>query len=110
FACADLVDAVRSVESVEAATLDGEANARDNGIENVYFTNAVMKEYLRQTVESGGMESSSAVIVDPPRAGMTPKPLRRLVKAGAPHLLYVSCKPSVFAEELPELLARYEIE
>jgi 23S rRNA (uracil1939-C5)-methyltransferase len=110
FACADLVDTVRSVESVEAATLDGEANARDNGIGNVYFTNAVMKEYLRQIGEEGGMESSSAVIVDPPRAGMTPKPLRRLVKAGAPHLLYVSCKPSVFAEELPALLSRYEIE
>lgn len=110
FACADLVQSVRSVENVEDATRDGERNAELNGIDNVYFTNTVMKEYLRQVCESGGMESSSAVVVDPPRGGMTPKPLRRLVSAGSPHVLYVSCKPSVFAEELSVFRKRYDIE
>jgi tRNA/tmRNA/rRNA uracil-C5-methylase (TrmA/RlmC/RlmD family) len=108
--CADLVDACRSVESVADATGDGEFNARANKVENVHFTAALMKKYLQELVESGGMESTSAAIVDPPRPGMTPKPLKRLVQSRPPKLFYVSCNSAVLAEEMPPLLDAYRLE
>ena len=110
FSCSDLVDVVRSVEAVDSATADGEYNANANGIKNVFFTTDKIRGYLQSVNEQGGMEPSSAVVVDPPREGMTPKPLGRLIHAGPPHILYVSCKPSVFAEELNEFTKRYAIE
>lgn len=109
FSCSDLVDLVRSVEVVESATSDGEHNAKVNNINNVFFTTDKIRSYLQQVNEQGGMEPNSAAIVDPPREGMTPKPLTRLIKATPPHILYISCKPSVFAEELEEFTQRYRI-
>lgn len=109
FSCADLVNTVRSVESEETATKDGEYNARQNSIDNVFFTTEKMKNYLRHVVESGGMESSSAVVTDPPRGGMTPKPVKRLIQSRPPHIMYVSCKASVLAEELPKFLEVYDL-
>lgn len=109
FSCSDLVDVVRSVENETAATQDGEYNARRNDVDNVFFTTEKMKHYLHQVVASGGMETSSAVVVDPPRGGMTPKPLRRLVVSRPPHILYVSCKASVLAEELSAFQQVYEL-
>ena len=80
-----------------------------NGIDNVFFTTEKMKHYLRHVADSGGMESSSAVVADPPREGMTPKPVRRLVQSRPPHILYVSCKASALAEELPKFLESYDL-
>ncbi|MFP6617159.1 MAG: 23S rRNA (uracil(1939)-C(5))-methyltransferase RlmD [Candidatus Hydrogenedentota bacterium] len=107
FACSDLVDLVRSVEVVESATLDGEYNAKANGIENVFFTTDKIRGYLQNVLDQGGMERNSAVVVDPPREGMTPKPLRRLIQSKPSDILYVSCKPSVFAEEMKEFSKHY---
>jgi 23S rRNA (uracil-5-)-methyltransferase RumA len=109
FTCSDLVQLVRSVEVVESATLDGEANAKQNGIDNVFFMTSTIKTFLQQMIEGGGMEANSAVVVDPPREGMTPKPLKRLLKTRPPHVLYVSCKPSVFAEEMKEFSKGYRL-
>jgi 23S rRNA (uracil1939-C5)-methyltransferase len=109
FSCSDLVQLVRSVEAVESATLDGEANAQQNGIDNVFFMTSTIKTFLQQMIEGGGMETNSAVVLDPPREGMTPKPLKRLIKTRPPHILYVSCKPSVFAEEMKEFSKVYRL-
>jgi len=109
FSCSDLVKLVRSVEVVESATLDGEDNAKQNGIDNVFFMTSTIKTYLQQMLEGGGMETNSAVVLDPPREGMTPKPLKRLIKTRPPHIIYVSCKPSVFAEEMKEFSQAYRL-
>lgn len=109
FACSDLVQVVRSIENEPAATLDGEYNATTNGIDNVYFTTEKMKNYLLRFREEGGMEPNSAVVTDPPRSGMTPKAVRRLVESGAPHILYMSCKPTVLVEQLPTFLESYRL-
>ena len=110
FTCSDLVDLVRSVEVVESATLDGEYNAQVNAIDNVFFTTQKIRGYLQDVNSQGGMESNCAVVVDPPREGMTPKPLKRLIEAAPPKILYISCKPTEFAKELPEFLEHYTID
>lgn len=109
FSCSDLVETVRSIENEPAATRDGQSNAKENNIDNVFFTTEKMRNYLRILSESGGMETNSAVVVDPPREGMTPKPLKRLLECRPPHILYVSCKPTVLREELDQILQVYEL-
>jgi 23S rRNA (uracil1939-C5)-methyltransferase len=109
FTCSDIVKMVRSVEVVESASRDGEYNAGVNGVDNVFFTTQKMRNYLQQVVDGGGMERNSAVVVDPPREGMTPKPLKRLIGSAPPYIMYVSCKPTVFAQELPEFLKQYRL-
>lgn len=104
--CADLVESVESVESFGGASRDGELNARLNGIDNVRFHTHAVEDYL-QPVE---FDKNSSVIVDPPRAGMHPKALRRLVELRPSRLLYVSCKPTVLAKELHTLDSAFELE
>jgi 23S rRNA (uracil1939-C5)-methyltransferase len=108
--CSDVVEVVRSVESEPAATADGEHNARVNAAGHVFFVTEPMRQYLRCLAEMGGMEPNSAAVVDPPRGGLTPKPLGRLVECAPERLLYVSCKASTLAEELPVLLKSYGLE
>ena len=110
FTCADLVQVVRSVESEPSATADGEHNATLNGIDNVFFSNDPMRRYLHGLAEAGGMEPSAVAIVDPPRSGMTPKPVQRLIECGPSRLLYVSCKATVLKEELSAFLKAYTLE
>ncbi len=111
FTCADLVGHVHSVENVEEATNDGRFNAGVNKIENVTFHTEKVKNYLRNIIVGpGALEADSAVVVDPPRSGLHPKALRRLVELAPKNLLYVSCKPMVLAQELPALLERYRLD
>jgi 23S rRNA (uracil1939-C5)-methyltransferase len=107
--CSDLVEKVFSVESVASATEDGIHNASINEIGNVHFTTAKVEIYLKTLLESGHLPADSAAVVDPPRAGMHPKALRRLIELRPANIMYVSCKPSVFATELPAFLNSYRL-
>ncbi len=109
FSCADLVKNIWSVEEVAAASEDGRHNAAENGIENVTFITSRVKNFLKQQMESGGMPPRSAVVLDPPRGGMTPKAARRCIDSAPPHVLYVSCNPKVLAQELPLFMDKYTL-
>jgi 23S rRNA (uracil1939-C5)-methyltransferase len=50
------------------------------------------------------------VVVDPPRAGLAGKALRRLGEIGAPRLVYVSCNPTTLASDVKTLRADYGYE
>ena len=43
------------------------------------------------------------VVLDPPRAGMTPKAARRVAELGARRIIYVSCNPTTLAGNAPIL-------
>jgi len=107
--CADLVEHAWSVESVTSASDDGRHNAAENGVDNIAFITAEMKNYLRDLLTGEGFASDSAVIVDPPRSGLTPKAQRRLIELRPREILYVSCKPKVLAQELPAFLEAYTL-
>lgn len=107
FSCADLVERVWSVENVAAASEDGRANALLNGIGNVDFVTAEVQKYVHPGLHQGGLAQNSAVVLDPPRAGMHPKAIKRLIALHPANLLYVSCNPANFARELPEFLQTY---
>lgn len=107
--CADLVERIWSVENVAAASEDGRANAKANEIENVEFITAEVQKYLHELLNQDGLAPESAVLLDPPRAGMHPKAIKRLLALRPANLLYVSCNPGNFARELPEFLQEYTL-
>ncbi len=108
--CADLVESVCSVESVASASEDGRINMQQNGVANVEFVTEKTETWLRGRAEEGVCPPDSAVVLDPPRAGMHPKALKRLLQWLPPRILYVSCKPANLASEMESFSEAYAIE
>ncbi|NIA13363.1 MAG: 23S rRNA (uracil(1939)-C(5))-methyltransferase RlmD [Nitrospiraceae bacterium] len=108
--CADLVDQIWSVENVQSASDDGRHNMQVNGVEHIEFLTNKVKNYLKDLLQGDGMAPDCAAVVDPSRSGMTPKAMRRLIELRPPKILYVSCKPTVFARELPQFLEAYRLD
>ena len=107
--CADCADEIVSVENVASATEDGVCNARANHVENVAFVTDSVRNFLRQKVEGVGLPKDSVVVADPPRAGMHPKVIKRLIQLQPRRLLYVSCNPKRLREEAPAFLDSYRL-
>jgi 23S rRNA (uracil1939-C5)-methyltransferase len=90
-----------SEESVACAL----ENADLNGIGNAAFYAANVGQALEELRDRAG--PPDVVVVDPPRAGLAGKALRRVGEAGAPRLVYVSCNPTTLAGDLKRLAADY---
>jgi len=92
-------------EAVEAADI----NARINSIDNAGFFAGEVRTVMRS--DELKSRSFDRVFVDPPRAGMHPKALKRLVELGAPRIVHISCNPATFARDAGELAqAGYSLE
>jgi 23S rRNA (uracil1939-C5)-methyltransferase len=110
FTCADLVEHVFSIENVPDASEDGRANAQLNGIGNVTFITEKVENYLKYKLQEGeGLPEDSAVLIDPPRAGLHPKALKRLIELKPRDIVYVSCNAKLFSRELEAFLEHYEL-
>ncbi len=94
---ADRVDRVVGVELVEDAVTAARENAALNGIENISFHQGHVRDYLKS--QRNGEEKFSALIIDPPRAGLHPKAVKRIIEMQPEKLLYISCNPSTFARD-----------
>jgi len=86
-------------ESVEAAR----ENARLNGVSNCEFRCGDALEQMEALSEAG--EPPDFAVVDPPRMGLHPKALKKLLSFGLPSILYISCNPKTFAENMAGLQA-----
>jgi 23S rRNA (uracil1939-C5)-methyltransferase len=86
-----------SEESVTCAL----ENAERNGVGNVAFFAGNVGQVIRELKERSG--SPDVVVVDPPRAGLAGKALRRLAETGAPRIVYVSCNPTTLAGDFKQL-------
>jgi 23S rRNA (uracil1939-C5)-methyltransferase len=75
-------------------------NAAVNGAVNVAFVPATVERYLAR-LEAGGFD---AVILDPPRSGVSPKAMRRVLGLRVPRVIYVSCNPLSLARDLKAML------
>ena len=93
---------VWGMESVPEAVADAERNALRNGINNARFTTADARLGIRPLIEQA--ERPDVVIVDPPRAGLSKKIVRRLIEAEAPRIVYVSCNPTTLAPNAAQLV------
>jgi 23S rRNA (uracil1939-C5)-methyltransferase len=92
---------VWGLEIVPEAIDDAERNARLNGIENVKFFAGNARTGVRPLVEKAG--KPDVVVVDPPRAGLSQKIVRRLIECEAKRIVYVSCNPTTLAPNAKQL-------
>ncbi|MGE5176969.1 MAG: 23S rRNA (uracil(1939)-C(5))-methyltransferase RlmD [Hyphomicrobiales bacterium] len=107
------------IESSDTAVRDAGRNAARNGIANARFYREEAMESLRDRFGLGTRDPSrpvarppiDRVLVDPPRAGLHPGVVSRLIHLGAPRLVYVSCNPSTLGRDLALLCeSRYRLE
>src|SRR5438128_1816407 len=83
-------------------------NAELNGITNAAFFAGNVGQSLAELHERTG--DPDVVVVDPPRAGLAGKALRRLGEIGAPRIVYVSCNPTTLASDSKRLHEDYGYE
>jgi 23S rRNA (uracil1939-C5)-methyltransferase len=93
---------VWGIESVPEAIDDANANAAANGITNARFVAADARLGIRPLVDQAG--KPDVVVVDPPRAGLSAKIVRRLVECDARRIVYVSCNPTTLAPNAAQLV------
>ncbi|MDE6846897.1 MAG: class I SAM-dependent RNA methyltransferase [Lachnospiraceae bacterium] len=97
---------VIGVEIVEEAVEAAKMNAELNGLHNCEF---IAGDVLK--VLDGIEEKPDIIILDPPRDGIHPKALDKIIRYGVEHILYISCKPTSLVRDLEVFLARgYEVE
>ena len=90
-----------SEESVACAIENQELNA----IGNAAFFAGNVGEVLSDLRDRAG--EPDLVVVDPPRAGLAGKALKRLGETGAPRIVYVSCNPTTLAGDAKRLADDY---
>lgn len=90
---------VIGVEIVEEAVLAAQKNAALNGLENCEF---IAGDVLK--VLDGIEDKPDLIILDPPRDGIHPKALPKIISYGVERLVYISCKPSSLVRDLEVFL------
>ncbi|MGZ4381085.1 MAG: 23S rRNA (uracil(1939)-C(5))-methyltransferase RlmD [Gaiellaceae bacterium] len=96
---------VWGVEISEESVACALENAELNGISNAAFFAGNVGQSLEELRSRAG--EPDVVVVDPPRAGLAGKALKRVGETGAPRLVYVSCNPTTLAGDLKVLIGDY---
>jgi 23S rRNA (uracil1939-C5)-methyltransferase len=87
---------VVAIEIVEEAVRDAERNAAANGVANHTALAGDVGVVLRE--RRGELPPPDVAVVDPPRAGLSGRAVRRILELAPPVLVYVSCQPATFAD------------
>ena len=99
---------VWGLEIVEEAVADAIANARRNEIDNARFFAGDVRLALRELVAEASRPD--VIVVDPPRAGLSAKIVRRIIEAAPARIVYVSCNPTTLAPNAAQLVeAGYDL-
>ena len=92
---------VIGVEIVEEAVVAARENAALNGLTNCKFIAGDVLKVI-DTIE----EKPDYIVLDPPRDGIHPKALEKIIRYNVPQMVYISCKPTSLARDLEVLQAR----
>ena len=97
---------VIGVEIVEEAVEAARENAAFNGLENCHFIAGDVLKVLDELTEK-----PDVIVLDPPRDGIHPKALPKILDYQVDKIIYISCKPTSLARDLPAFLdAGYQIQ
>ena len=96
------------VDIVASAIEDAKENAKRNQIEGLQFYAADVGKFLKEHQQY--QDKIKTIILDPARAGIAPKTLKKIIHLNADRMVYVSCNPATQARDT-ELLneAGYQI-
>jgi len=97
---------VIGVEIVEEAVMAARENAALNGLNNCEFIAGDVLKVIENISEKPDL-----IVLDPPRDGIHPKALEKIINFGVDRIVYVSCKPTSLARDLVVLQERgYKVE
>lgn len=103
---APVASKVIGVEIVEEAVEAARVNARENGLDNCDFIAGDVLKVLDDIDEKPDL-----IILDPPRDGIHPKALQKIIAYQVDRLVYISCKPTSLARDLEAFLENgYHVE
>ena len=91
-ALAQRAESVTGIELIEDSVSFARENAERNNIKNVKFICGDAFEIMRD------LPAPDMLVVDPPRMGLHPKALKRVIEYDLPAMLYISCNPKTFAQ------------
>lgn len=86
---------VLGIELVSEAVDAARANAEENGLTNCKFLAGDVFEALQNV-----SEKPDVIVVDPPRVGIQPKALDKIIAYGVKEIVYISCNPKTLVENL----------
>ncbi len=89
------------VDIIESAIENAKENAIRNNIEGVKFYAADVGKFLKEHPQYQG--KIQTIILDPARAGIAPKTLKKIIDLGAERMVYVSCNPATQARDIEQL-------
>ncbi len=92
---------VWGVEVSEESVACALENAELNGLANAAFFAGEVSDALQELRDRAG--APDVIVVDPPRAGLSGKALRRMARLEAPRIVYVSCNPTTLAANVKTL-------
>ena len=92
---------VVGVEIIEEAVEAAKENAALNGLNNCKFLAGDVLKVL-DTIE----EKPDYIVLDPPRDGIHPKAIEKIINYGVENMIYISCKPTSLARDLEIFIAR----
>jgi 23S rRNA (uracil1939-C5)-methyltransferase len=90
------------IELVQEAVADAIAGAQRNEVTNARFFGGDVRAALPELVQTAGRPD--LIVVDPPRAGLSKKVVRRIVETAPRRIVYVSCNPTTLAPNAAELV------
>lgn len=91
---------VVGVEIVEEAVEAAKENAALNGLSNCRFIAGDVLKVLDEVPEK-----PDYIVLDPPRDGIHPKAITKIIDYGVENMIYISCKPTSLARDLEIFLA-----
>ena len=86
---------VIGIELVEDAVASAKENAEKNGLSNCEFIAGDVFEVMESLPDKPDL-----IVLDPPRVGVQPKALEKIVSYGVNRIVYISCNPKTFVENL----------
>jgi 23S rRNA (uracil-5-)-methyltransferase RumA len=88
---------VIGVDIVAEAIEDAKRNAKRNSINNLDFFASDVGKFLREYPQY--INTIHTIVLDPPRAGIAPKTLKKVIELNAKQIVYISCNPSSQARD-----------
>lgn len=92
---------VIGVEIIEEAVEAARENAALNGLNNCEFIAGDVLKVI-DDIE----DKPDIIVLDPPRDGIHPKAIEKIIAYGVDEMVYISCKPTSLARDLEILQAR----